>query len=89
MLATGLGFAIVSQLVVVPFCILAYQLRRRNGYLVFAIGLAAAILPIYVQTVLATLLVEHGWGTPSDAVFGRFIGSSTYAFWCVCCRSTA
>jgi len=64
----------------VPLCILAYSMKSAPGVVVFAIGMATAFLPIYIQVAVAEYLVENGYATPAHALAGRFIGSSTYAF---------
>ena len=75
----GLIFNIVSQVIAVPLCIAAFNLKK-YPLVVVAIAVAVATIPLYVQPELAKYLVSNGWCTPLDALAARFVGSSTYAF---------
>ena len=76
----GLLFVIVSQIIAVPLCIVAYNLRKGHPVPQYLVGIVTAILPIYAQPLLATYLVDAGWATSLDVLGGRFVGSTTYAF---------
>jgi hypothetical protein len=77
---TGLAFVIISQLVAIPLCILAFQFKKGPWFVQYAIGMATAVLPLYVQPWLADYFVEQGWSSRMDVLAGRFVGSTTYAF---------
>lgn len=76
----GLLFNIVSQLVAVPLCILAFQFKKGPTIVQYLIGVLVAVLPLYVQPALAEYFVAQGWATELDVLAARFVGSSTYAF---------
>jgi len=73
----GLLFAIVSQLIVAPLCAVAH---KAHPALALSAGLAAAVLPLYVQPWLTDVLESAGVATPLDTLMGRFCGGTTYAF---------
>lgn len=77
--AVGLAYVIVTQVVCVPLCILAYLLKAQKPLLVLIAALTATI-PFYLQDALANYLIDNGWSTPMDALAGRFCASSTYSF---------
>jgi len=78
--AIGLVFVIASQIVAVPLCVLAFNIRKGSALPLYLIGLVTAVLPLFVQPFLESYLVEHGWASRHDTLSGRFVGSTTYAF---------
>jgi len=70
----------VSQVVAVPLCVLADQFKGGPFWMQYLVGIATAVLPLYVQPALGSYLTEQGWATDMDVLAGRFVGSTTYAF---------
>ena len=71
-------FVLLSQAITVPLCLLTHKLKRPVVYV--ALGLVAAGAGLYFPGLLANVVVNHGFGTPSDCLLGRFCGATTYAF---------
>ena len=76
----GLLFVILSQVICTPLCILAYQFKKGPAVLQYAVGLATAALPVFIQPYVAQYLMDNGYANEMDVLAGRFVGSSTYAF---------
>ena len=62
-----------------PLCVLAFRFKRIPSAQ-YALGLATAGLPLYVQPLVANYVLEHGFASPSDVLAGRFVGATVYAF---------
>ena len=73
----GLLFNVVSQVVAIPLCILAFQLKKGPGVVLAVVAMVLAVLPLYVQSELAAFCISRGWATPLDTLAGRFCGSSS------------
>ena len=76
----GLGFVILSQIISVPLCILAFSFKKGPWAVQYAIGIALAMLPVYIQPYIGQYLIENGYASAMDVLAGRFVGSTTYAF---------
>ena len=76
----GLAFVILSQLISVPLCILAFNFKNGPGLVQYAIGIALAMLPIFIQPYIGQYLMDNGYASAMDVLAGRFVGSTTYAF---------
>ena len=54
----GLIFVVVSQLVAIPLCLIAYKLKAGSALPLFLVGIITAILPMFIQPALSW----HGLG---------------------------
>lgn len=46
----------------------------------YAIGIALALLPVFIQPYIGQYLIDNGYASSMDVLAGRFVGSTTYAF---------
>jgi len=75
----GVSLAVISQVICMPLCVLAYLAKGRPIALTI-LGTITAAIGLYFPPLLVEMAVSRGMGTAIDCLLGRFLGATMYAF---------